>query len=1006
MALETGGACAARLHRHKHAVAALHGPACVNSPNDAGSSRDPQGEAKTSPSSGSPSPTATPDCGTPPPADAGPATTLTNPTAPPPPTPPLPHPHPPTPLRWALLLPITSRGITSPETFWADLADSARNLLATISPSHNAATTIHIAIDMKDPLLDTPTARSHVCSLFSSTSGRVVLHRLPPAFSGSICWIWAKLAKEAVTANAADLFMLIGDDVHFDAPGRQAAVEAAFAAVSAETGLPLGCACVAVRDHSFAAFPTFPVLHRMHVEIFGEVFPPPFRNQHGDPFLWEVYRRWGASRFAPLPAALCNRIGGAQAARYAKASDLVWRDSLLTAAVGTLDRFLRAHAQSRGAAVVPQVPCLDIVVPTYRCDVSMLRKLAALGAPARVPVALQTLIVVDRPDVPHLADIEALASYEANRVVRVFVMPENGGAAAARNAGLAQSFGEHAVLLDDDVVPDAALVAAYVGAALRHPDAAGFVGLTKLPAPVTLMQHALVACNICFFYGVAGRMKRPPWGVTANLCVRARTNNRVWFDHRFPRGGGGEDVDFCLRLAHDTRQGFVAVPGAVVEHPFWQQPLRQVLGWAIGDVLCLETNPRLAFWAAPNWAAAALCCLLCLRPLWALLAVCLEVAMSAAVYAPAVPRELPAHKTAAVALLATVPPLLQDCVRAASKVARGRWVQLLQHFDWMAGQRDHVPATQAVMLLKLLLWCCAVAAIEIPRVRAVLVAVLCCALAAWVRMQGRVMPNHEAWCETALPLAPQAAGTPFVVLATQRTGSNALCGLLHSVPGIRMHNELFNDKGVFSHCGVAEDMHSIYARDAAPRRFLLRALGMAAGKSGDPAGTGVGRAVGFKLFPEHIRRSGASQELFAEVLADRRVKKVVLQRENRLAVCVSKLRAATTGSFAHKRLDSVRVVASPAELQRCIDTYDDYYDYLREVTAGQDVLWVTHEETCIDEMAVVRQVCRHVGVDAPARLRRNVFQPQTTAGLRSAVVGWERLRAAFEHDARIRDFAE
>ena len=48
------------------------------------------------------------------------------------------------------------------------------------------------------------------------------------------------------------------------------------------------------------------------------------------------------------------------------------------------------------------------------------------------------------------------------------------------------------VLLDDDVVPDSALLDAYLGAIARYPKAKILVGLTRLPEPQTLMQHALV----------------------------------------------------------------------------------------------------------------------------------------------------------------------------------------------------------------------------------------------------------------------------------------------------------------------------------------------------------------------------------------------------------------------------------------------------------------------------------------------------------------------------------
>lgn len=79
---------------------------------------------------------------------------------------------------------------------------------------------------------------------------------------------------------------------------------------------------------------------------------------------------------------------------------------------------------------------------------------------------------------------------------RVFKNPKNLGAPLSRNAGLAQSFGDWTVLLDDDVIPNPNLLDAYLGAILRHPDASVYVGLTELPPPKTLMQQALVASQV------------------------------------------------------------------------------------------------------------------------------------------------------------------------------------------------------------------------------------------------------------------------------------------------------------------------------------------------------------------------------------------------------------------------------------------------------------------------------------------------------------------------------
>lgn len=55
-----------------------------------------------------------------------------------------------------------------------------------------------------------------------------------------------------------------------------------------------------------------------------------------------------------------------------------------------------------------------------------------------------------------------------------------------------------------------------------------------------MMQQAFLKCGICFFYGITDRRQHVPWGVTANLCVKSRSNERIWFNrHVFPFSGGG-----------------------------------------------------------------------------------------------------------------------------------------------------------------------------------------------------------------------------------------------------------------------------------------------------------------------------------------------------------------------------------------------------------------------------------------------------------------------------------
>jgi nucleoside-diphosphate-sugar epimerase len=110
-----------------------------------------------------------------------------------------------------------------------------------------------------------------------AVTARVTTFSLGP---GAVCRIWADLASQAFDSGAT-LAVLLGDDVVLDSPGWADAVWAAFHAVAADTGLPLGFACVAFADDCFPGFPTFPVLHRVHREVFPDIIPAAFVNQVG-----------------------------------------------------------------------------------------------------------------------------------------------------------------------------------------------------------------------------------------------------------------------------------------------------------------------------------------------------------------------------------------------------------------------------------------------------------------------------------------------------------------------------------------------------------------------------------------------------------------------------------------------------------------------------------------------------------------------------------------------------
>ena len=79
-------------------------------------------------------------------------------------------------------------------------------------------------------------------------------------------------------------------------------IERRFEHLARTRGLPFGAACVAFHDESFPGFPTFPVVHRWHLQHFDHrILPKQFINQSGDPYLFALYSRFGADEETGRP---------------------------------------------------------------------------------------------------------------------------------------------------------------------------------------------------------------------------------------------------------------------------------------------------------------------------------------------------------------------------------------------------------------------------------------------------------------------------------------------------------------------------------------------------------------------------------------------------------------------------------------------------------------------------------------------------------------------------------
>ena len=436
-------------------------------------------------------------------------------------------------------------------------------------------------------------------------------------------------------------------------------------------------------------------------------------------------------------------------------------------------------------------------------------------------------------------------------------------------------------------------------------------------------------------------------------------------------------------------------------------------GWADGDVLCLESLPLSTFRATPNWIETAFACLLFRRFDLVCLSILVEIILLVPrFFSNAAPTESLGRRIV-VAIVAVIPPMLQDIRRLRSKLIRLRVTHICLHFDWMNKTGNHTTERQLAIFSRTLAFSLAAIAMEAQgstRIAVLVAFLLFCITWCINQTDLRIIPQI---LKAPRPLNPDLSlgntDVPFVVFAFQRTGSNLLCNLIGQHSEVAMHYEIFNDKAIYAHDGTTTRDDAIKSRDLSPAQFLSDMYSVE--ERAQILGGGKPLAVGFKVFPEHICRSAKSRGLFEEVLADTRVRKIVLHRRNRLAACESALRASVTGQYIKKNLDHVRVHIEPEGLQGYIDNYDSYYHYIRERLSGQggeDGCWmqISYEELVEDHRTAAGKIYKFLGISSfePRSGQSGQSKRQTNGNISSAVHNFEQLRHAFSGTEREADF--
>jgi hypothetical protein len=423
---------------------------------------------------------------------------------------------------------------------------------------------------------------------------------------GHICWIWRDLAQLAKEQGECGFFALLRDDIKFKSEGWANAILNGFRELSEKSKQPFGFGCVALLDESFPAFPTFPVVHRTHFEIFPEeIFPSSFSSHSAEAFVFELYFRYGCAKISPTARVV--RQPTLRTEEDARKRSLLLTE-YLAHALGQCASWLRQAGHVENSK---HFLGFDIVVPSFRATKDVLERILSLPTPEKC--ACRFTIVCDNPDskvaIKVFQDLESDHEHDAH--VRIRMNAVNLGPGGTRNHGLAECTGDYVLFLDDDVLPEPQIIREYWELVLKHPNAAGFIGRTVLPPPQTPRQFAVKYAGIAYFWDIASQTTRDlPWGITANLCVK-RSNEVVFRPEIFVKGGGGEDVDFCIQLdkwyrEHDKEsRSFVPAPKATVHHPYWNNGecfVKQFFCWAKGDSTLMEVYPEKSFWSFPDFS--------------------------------------------------------------------------------------------------------------------------------------------------------------------------------------------------------------------------------------------------------------------------------------------------------------------------------------------------------------------------------------------------------------------
>ena len=241
---------------------------------------------------------------------------------------------------------------------------------------------------------------------------------------------------------------------------------------------------------------------------------------------------------------------------------------------------------------------IDVVIPSYNFNEKLIDRIKQIQIPKDVIV--KYFVVIDNP-------ILKLPEHEIEGITLI-KNDENKGAHISRNVGIEAGNGEWILFLDDDIEPEPDLIMTYHDV-IKENDAPGYIGKTSFPDPCNRFTQAVMDSDILTFFPLAETRPSMWWGVTANMMINRKAMGDIRFDKRFPKAGGGEDIDLCLRICKRTDKEFLTAPEAMVSHGWWNRGkfgLKRFGRWAYGDSRLTILHPEWKYYNFPNVAESVL----------------------------------------------------------------------------------------------------------------------------------------------------------------------------------------------------------------------------------------------------------------------------------------------------------------------------------------------------------------------------------------------------------------